>query len=152
MAKRRPQRGQKFTQKMQQDSPGTVLDRMRNAKKYFREGAPGSGIGRGQLSLTSSATPVIDADVYQFVSITDLAVNIVSITVTGTLQWRDGRALEISIRDNGSPRTITWGSAFTGGFVGLPTTTTPGSTLTVRLAYEEATGKWACQSAILTPA
>lgn len=158
MARRRPSTS-KFKIIMQQDSRGTVLDRVKNVRTYLRDGQPGSpldmmraGAGSaGQLVIVSSPTPQIDADVYQFVTITALAVDIASVTVSGTLQWNDGRPLEIAIKDNGTARTINWGPAFAAGSAALPTSTTPGQSLVARFTYTESTGKWACQAAISTP-
>jgi hypothetical protein len=100
-------------------------------------------------STPSSATPAINVDpetgIDMFI-ITALAVNITSMTTSLTGTPTDGQPLVIRIKDNGTARTIAWGSKFEDGSVPLPTTTVANKTLLVGLMYDAADAKWACEA------
>lgn len=70
----------------------------------------------------SSATPTIDATSYDEVHISNLAVNITSMTTNFSNSPFNGQELIIVVKGTAS-RTITWGASFAGGDVLLPTTT-----------------------------
>lgn len=95
-------------------------------------------------STTSSATPSINSDSVDTYQITALATNITSIAVTGTPVV--GQQLLISIKDDGSSRTIAWGSSFASSGLGtLPTTTATGKTHWIGVVWDGS--KWACLAA-----
>lgn len=94
-------------------------------------------------SISSSATPTFDTDNYDILEISALATNITSMTTNLTGTPYDGQPFIVKITDNGSSRTITWGSKFeASGTIGLPTTTTPGVLLTVGFMWNPVTSKW----------
>jgi len=93
-------------------------------------------------SITSSATPSINVGSFDFLIITALAANITSITVSGTPV--DGQRLMVRITDNGTARTITWGSSFQSGNATLLSTTVAGKTHHVGLIYDAVKAKWVC--------
>lgn len=106
---------------------------------------PAVRVGPRVQSIASSATPAINTDLVDFVTITALAVNITGFTFTGTPA--DGQRLNLRIKDTGSARTIAWGALCENGSVALPATTTAGKTLAVTLVWDAADTKWACEAA-----
>lgn len=93
-------------------------------------------------SITSSATPSVDTDSFDAVTITALAVAITGVTVTGTPT--DFQRLIFRIKDNGTARGITWGASFEAKGVALPTTTVISKVLTVGFIYDSVSTKWGC--------
>jgi len=95
------------------------------------------------LSITSSATPSVNTDLYDAVSITALATSITpGITMTGSPNNFD--KLLFRFKDNGTARNITWGSSFTAMGAVLPTTTIANKVLTVGFIYDSILSKWGC--------
>ena len=92
-------------------------------------------------NITSSATPSIYYDVDQY-NITALATNITSVSLSGT--FVDRQRLIVTIKDNGTARTITWGSSFNGTWATLPTTTVVGNTWIGGFIYNATTSKYEC--------
>lgn len=93
-------------------------------------------------TTTSSATPSINTDLYDMYTITALAVNITSVTVSGTPT--NGQTLWIAITDNGTARSIAWGSSFESSTVGLPITTVISARLDIGFVWNTVTSKWRC--------
>ena len=94
-------------------------------------------------STTSSATPSINIDSYDQYNITALAAAVTGVTVTGTPT--DGQKLLVRIKDNGSPRAITWGSSFvSSGTATLLSTTATSKTHLVGFIYDSTAAKWVC--------
>jgi hypothetical protein len=98
------------------------------------------------LTITSSATPAINTDICEAVSITALAAAITSMTSGLTGTPRNFQRLMIRIKDNGTARAISWGASFEAGCAALPTTTVLGKTLLVGLVYDAVDVKWACEA------
>ena len=96
------------------------------------------------LSITSNATPTIDTDTYDAVTITALATAITSMTTNLSGTPSDFQKLLIRIKDDGTPRAITWGASFVSHGGTLPTTTVTSKTTTVGLLYNDALTKWTC--------
>lgn len=96
------------------------------------------------LTIDSSATPTINTDLYNSVSITGQSADITSMTTNLTGVPRDFDKLMFRIKDNGSARAITWGSKFTAMGVDLPTTTVASKILTVGFIYDIILAKWGC--------
>ena len=90
-------------------------------------------------TTASSATPSIATDSFDMYTITALAVNITSVTVTGTPT--NGQTLWIAITGTAA-RTIAWGTSFEASTVSLPTTTSGTSRLDVGFVWNTATSKW----------
>ena len=109
-----------------------------------QKGTDGTDISNQVLSIESSATPEINTDNYNFVSITALATDITSMTsgLTGTPNNFD--KLIFRIKDDGTTRNITWGDSFEAKGTALPTATTAGKVLTVGFIYDSITSKWGC--------
>jgi hypothetical protein len=99
-------------------------------------------ITRRVVTVTQSATPAINTDNTDVVSITGLAQAITSFTMSGTPV--DGDLLIIRITDNGTARAITWGTSFEASTVALPTTTVISAMLMTGFAWNTVTSKWRC--------
>lgn len=95
-------------------------------------------------AIASSATPTFDTDTCDFLDITALAVNITSMTSGMTGTPTRGQRLTVSILDDNTPRTISWGSGFEAKGVAMPTTTVAGKVLTVGFIWNTITSKWGC--------
>jgi len=96
----------------------------------------------------SSATPTINTDNYDVFSITALATAITSMTTNLSGTPTNGDKLLIRIKDDGTARTIAWGTSFEAGNTALPTTTVANVTLSVGFIYNSVDSKWACETPI----
>lgn len=94
--------------------------------------------------ITSSATPTVNTDSADCVTITALATAITSMTssLSGTPVNFD--QLEYRIKDDGTARAITWGTSFATGTGTLPTTTTLSKVLHVYFEWDSVQSKWIC--------
>lgn len=99
-------------------------------------------------SITSSATPTINTDNCDAVTITALAAAITSMTTNLSGTPTNFQKLIIRIKDNGTARAITWGASFEAKGVALPTTTTISKVLTVGFLWDSVTSKWGCIAAV----
>jgi len=95
-------------------------------------------------SVASSATPTINTDNYDAYKITALATNITSFTTNLSGTPVDFQKLTIRILDNGTGRTVAWGTSFQAMGADLPTATTAGKVTTVGLVYDSVDSKWGC--------
>lgn len=95
-------------------------------------------------SITSHATPTINTDSCDCVTITAQAEAITSMTTNLSGTPTNFQKLIIRIKDNGTARAITWGSSFEAKGVALPTTTVLSKVLTVGFIYDTVTSKWGC--------
>jgi len=89
---------------------------------------------------TSSLTP--DSDSYDRIDITALAANITINNPSGTPV--NFQQLMFRIKDDGTARTITWGSNYQSVGATLPTTTTAGKWMYIGLVYNSAASKFDC--------
>lgn len=96
------------------------------------------------LTIVSSATPTVNSDLYDDVSITAQAAAITSMTSGLTGTPTDFDKLIFRIKDNGTNRAITWGAKFEPRGVALPTTTAAGKVLRVTFEYDTVSAKWGC--------
>lgn len=96
------------------------------------------------LTISSSATPSINSNNYDAVTITALSTNITSMSSGLTGSPNNFDKLLFRIKDDGTARTITWGSSFESKGVTLPTTTVSGKVLTIGFIYDSVTSKWGC--------
>lgn len=95
------------------------------------------------VSIVSSAAPSINADVTDMFEITALAANITGFTVTGT--FHDSQKFMVRITDNGSAKSIVWGSQFlASGVAPLLTSTSPNRTHTLGFMYDGTQLVWIC--------
>ena len=97
-------------------------------------------------TITSSATPTINTDNCDAVTITALATAITSMTTNLSGTPNNFDKLTFRIKDNGTARAITWGASFEPKGVALPTTTVISKVLTVGFIYDSVTSKWGCVS------
>lgn len=95
-------------------------------------------------SITSSATPTINTDNCDAVTITALAAAITSMTTNLSGTPVNFQKLIIRIKDDGTARSITWGASYEARGVALPTTTVISKVLTVGFLYDTVTSKWGC--------
>jgi hypothetical protein len=94
--------------------------------------------------ISSHATPTINTDICDAVTITAQAAAITSMTTNLSGTPKNFQKLIIRIKDNGSPRAITWGASFFANGTTLPTTTVTSKLLTVGFIYDSVLSKWGC--------
>lgn len=99
-------------------------------------------------SVASSATPTIDTDAVVAFSITALATNITSMTTNLLGTPVDFQKLMIRFKDDGTPRSITWGASFEAKGVDLPVITVASKVITVGLIYDTVASKWGCVASV----
>lgn len=95
-------------------------------------------------TIVSSATPTINTDNTDAVSITALATAITSMTTNLTGTPANFAKLLFRIKDDGTARAITWGAKFAARTTALPTTTTAGKVQVVGFFYDTVTATWGC--------
>lgn len=95
-------------------------------------------------TITSHATPTLNYDLYNCISITAQAEAITSMTTNLSWTPTDFEKLLVRIKDNGTARAITWWASFEAKGVALPTTTVVSKVLTVWFIYDSVTSKWWC--------
>lgn len=95
-------------------------------------------------TIVSSATPTINTDDCDYVTITALAVAITSMTSSLTGAPTNFQKLVIRFKDDGTARAITWGASFVARGVALPTTTVLSKVLTVGFVYNSVAAVWDC--------
>jgi len=89
---------------------------------------------------TSSLTP--DTDSYDSIDITALAANLTINNPSGTPV--NFQQIIIRIKDNGTARTISWGTAYASAGATLPTTTVAGKWVYIGLIYNASASQWQC--------
>ena len=92
----------------------------------------------------ATATPAINTNNYDVVHITAQNVNITSFTTNLTGSPVVGDTLRISVTDNGTARTLSWGASYESSTVNLPTTTVASTRLDVGFFWNTETTKWRC--------
>ena len=98
------------------------------------------------LTFTTDATPDVDSDSYDAVTITAQDAAITDVNVTGTPT--NFQKLIFRIKDDGTARAITWGSDFEAKGVALPTTTVISKVQTTGFIYDTVTSKWGCVATV----
>src|SRR4030042_816058 len=101
-------------------------------------------ITRRVTTITSHATPTVNSDNCDCVTITALAEAITSMTTNLSGTPTNFQTLIYRIKDDGTARAITWGASFEAKGVTLPTTTTLSKVLTVGFIYDTVTSKFGC--------
>lgn len=99
-------------------------------------------------TITSNATPTINTDDCDVVTITALATAITSMTTNLSGTETNFQTLIFRILDDGTARAITWGDSFQAMGVALPTTTTISKVLTVGFIYDTVDSKWGCVASV----
>lgn len=97
-------------------------------------------------TIVSSATPTVDSDFTDCVTITALATPITNATTNLTGFPVNFQKLEYRILDNGVAQAIAWGAKFTAGVTALPTTTIAGKLLSTLFQYNTVTALWECMA------
>lgn len=100
-------------------------------------------------TITSSATPTINTDNCDAVTITALATAITSMTTNLTGTPNNFDRLTFRIKDDGTARAITWGASFVASGVALPTTTTLNKVTTVGFIYDSVKVAWGCVACVV---
>ena len=118
-----------------------------SAKLVYDQLTTKSPINPRVLSIVSSATPTINTDNYDIVTITAQAVNITSMTTNLTGAPTEGTSLVIRIKDDGVSRNITWGAKFVTGLSLLPSATVAGTVLVCGFMYDSVAVAWRCEVA-----
>lgn len=95
-------------------------------------------------TITSSATPTINTDNCDAVTITALATAITSMTTNLSGTPTNFQKLIVRIKDDGTARGITWGASFVAKGTALPTTTVISKLLTVGFIYDTVAATWGC--------
>lgn len=90
----------------------------------------------------SSATPTPNADTTDLYSLTAQAAAAAFVNPTGAPV--NGQLLQIRIKDNGTARALTWGTAYVAGGTALPATTVLSKILTLDFVFntDNALNKW----------
>ena len=99
-------------------------------------------------TITSHATPTINTDNCDCVTITAQAEAITSMTTNLSGTPTNFQTLIIRIKDDGTGRAITWGTSYEAKGVALPTTTTASKVLTVGFIYDTVSAKWGCVASL----
>ena len=95
------------------------------------------------LTFTTDATPEVDSDSYDAVTITAQAAAITDVDMVGTAEV-NFQKLIFRIKDDGTAIAITWGDDFEDAGKALPTTTVVSKLLQVGFIYNTVTAKWGC--------
>jgi len=94
-------------------------------------------------TTASTASLTINSDNDDMYTVTALAAAMTVNNPTGTPV--EGQKLILRVKDNGTARALTWGTAFRAGTdVALPTTTVVSKTLYMGFIYNTADSKWDC--------
>lgn len=99
-----------------------------------------------RLTTTNApgATPTTNTDNVDVMNFTGLAANITSMTTNLSGTPVDGDQIEFRFTDNGTARTIAWGTSFAATTVALPTTTVASTMLRAGFEWNGTTSKWDC--------
>lgn len=97
-------------------------------------------------TITSSATPTINTDNCDCVTITAQAAALTSMTTNLSGTPTNFDQLEFRIKDDGTARAITWGASFATGTGTLPATTILSKVLHVWFEWDSVQSKWICAS------
>ena len=95
------------------------------------------------LTFTTDATPEVDSDDYDVVTITAQDVAITDVDMVGSAEV-NFQKLIFRIKDDGTARAIAWGTDFEDAGKALPTTTVISKLLIVGFIYNTVTAKWGC--------
>lgn len=128
----------------------TKLATQKAVKAYVDNSTSGSATPAQKrvTTIASSATPAINADEADAVTITALATDITSMSTSLTGTPTDFQSLIIRIKDDGTTRAISWGASFESKGVDLPIATIANKVTTVGLLYDAVTAKWGCVASV----
>ncbi|GIZ09971.1 hypothetical protein [Flavobacterium sp. UMI-01] len=124
-----------------QDTPstatGTPLFLTWNSNTKDVEKVPMNWVNLQSIATATTVTPTASDDM---VKITALAQNCTIANPTGT--WTEGQPFVIRIKDNGTSRTLSYGSNYRAIGVTLPTATTIDKTIYLAIIYNDTDTKW----------
>lgn len=100
----------------------------------------GAGATRRVVKFTTQTTANPQPEVTDMFDLTAQATAVTFGNPTGICQ--DDQKLIIRIRDNGTPRAISWGSNYADSDATLPSITTTSKTLLCGFIYNSNTSKW----------
>ena len=115
--------------------------------EFLQVGHNSDGTVKGRItprvySIASTSTLTPEIDTYSAFTITALAANL-TIANHSTSSPSDFEMIKIRILDNGTARTLTFGSNYVArGGVALPTTTTVNKLLEMAFEWNASLGKW----------
>jgi len=109
-------------------------------------GPQGPAGGLRISSITTATTVAPDIDQFDFISIDALASAVSFANPTGTPV--NGQRLIIRILDNGSARSLSWGTAYAAGGIPLPTSTTAGKRTHLGFIFDGFGIKWYLVAAV----
>jgi hypothetical protein len=99
-------------------------------------------------TITTHATPSVNSDNCDCVTITAQGEAITSMTTNLTGTPTNFQKLIFRIKDDGTGRAITWGAKFVAKGVALPTTTIATKLLTVGFIYDTVATTWGCVASL----
>lgn len=102
-------------------------------------------------SISSSATPTINTDNCDAVTITALSTDITSMTTNLSGTPTDFQTLRFRIMDDGTARSITWGASFEGGAADLPVLTGGNNPIRAWFTYDDIDDVWVCDKTHRVP-
>lgn len=101
-------------------------------------------VPRVATAIGSSGAPTINTDNYDAVTFTAISTNITSLSSGLSGTPTNFQKLIFRFKDDGTPRSITWGASFVSSQATLPTTTVAGKVTTVGVQWDSVKGKWVC--------
>lgn len=100
-------------------------------------------------NLVGGGVPSLDIDQYDCFNITGIDAPITDVQISGLAV--DFRRIKIRLKDNGTSRLITWGSAFVSIGISLPTSTTTRKWHTLEFEYNDTLNAWGCVLSLVQP-
>jgi hypothetical protein len=94
---------------------------------------------RGSNSLVSAASLTPDPSMYSEHIFTALAS---ALSIMNTATFPTSTTITLSIKDDGTARALTWGSAYSGMAYTLPASTVPGKALVMLFRYAPSRARW----------
>jgi hypothetical protein len=121
-----------------------VLSGVESANSYTDTVAAGkANHNKRVVSVSSSATPTVNADVTDIARITSLATAVTNMSTNLSGTFSHGQFLCYEITDNGTARALAWGTSFAATTsIALPTTTVISTLGRYLFQYNSATSKF----------
>lgn len=104
---------------------------------------------RTTTSNAPGATPTYNTDNQDVLLFTGIAANITSLTTSRSGTASEGDVMTMLFTDNGTARTIAYGTLFVAGTAPLAATTIVGSTIRQTYRYNAATSKYECIESVV---
>lgn len=120
------------------DNSGNTTNTLLDFYNYPNVGLPGPGTGTQTLTSTSTLTP--NSDLYTRARVTAQTGTLTIANPTGTPL--NGQGLIIRVKDNGTARSLLYGTQYRAVGVILPTTTVPNKTLYLGCIWNSDDTRW----------